>query len=232
MVTNPAPLTQEVEQEVGMEVQPIIGNDASDVTTTLLRRDSLEAAENADGVPTSHVEEQSTNDIHRSAERQCELSADNAEILLKDSATDQQPANEDHDVDKNQDKCIQPVSTSTTTDDVFHDDQQRSIFSTDSDESDDNNETKGMGPKRAHSSDSSARSTAPNKRELLEECVTCNCDKNVDAPVYPGQTTLRECSILHVKCRCNFIFATKGAGPAHCPKCAQLVPRIHHDVTL
>jgi len=39
MVTNPAPLTQEVEQELGMGIQPIIGHDASDVTTTqLLRR--------------------------------------------------------------------------------------------------------------------------------------------------------------------------------------------------
>jgi len=233
MVTNPAPLTQEVEQEEGMEVQPIMGNDASDVTTTQLRRDSLEAAEVACGVPAPPVQERTSSVTNRSAERQCELSADNAEILLKDSATDRQPANEDHDVDKNKDKCIQYVSTSTTTDDVFHDDQQRSMFSTDSDESDgDNNETKGMGPKRALSSDSSARSTAPNKRELIEEYVTCNCDKNVEAPVYPGQTTLCECGLLHVKCRCNFIFATKGTGPAHCPKCAQLVPRIRHDVTL
>jgi len=47
----------------------------------------------------------------------------NAERILKDSATDRHPANDDHDVGKNQDKCIQPVSTSTRTDDVFHDDQ-------------------------------------------------------------------------------------------------------------
>ena len=216
---------------VGMEVQPISGNDASDVTTTQLRRDS----EVACGVPAPPLQERTSSDTNRSAERQCELSADNAERNLKDSATDRHPVDDDQDVDKNKDKCIQPVSTSTTTDEVFHDERPRSMFSTDSEEdneSDDNNETKGMGPKRAHSSDSSVRSTAPNKRELIGEYITCNCDKNVDAPVYPRQTTLCECGLLHVKCRCNFIFATKGAGPAHCPKCAQLVPRIHHEVTI